>query len=447
MQLRRGARRLDDYGRFGDELVAHLTPEEAAYLKQRGGSATRNPITGLLEFFDASGIGGPGNSVGSSGPAGTGETSAGTPGSASSGPSGGTGASNPGPGGQASEGRAGPGPGASPSAGAAEGEGANDSGDTGLGGPGVTDTGSGLGGNPTGIGGIGNNTTDISGVAPGGSNTQGRAGPASNADPGGTSDTATEAQAETVSKSFDTGFGPIAPAVNTPQFDQAVAQSQINAMANPEATTAIQGMIGAMPASGVVSTVGNISNALSEDSVNTGTIGGVAETLGLASAPGVEGVQSQANAAADAAAAAGGTSGGPGSSGGADPGGSGDSNNQANSSNTGQGSDADTTDEIMDDIFTADFNRNRFKYLGPPSNPTQYGFGSERVFYAARGGSPVQDPSGRVRGPGTAKSDSVPAMISKHEYVLPVETISMMGRGDYWNGIRQLEGLRAASQG
>jgi hypothetical protein len=38
-------------GRNGDSMLAHITPEEAQLLKDRGGSGTINPVTGLPEFF------------------------------------------------------------------------------------------------------------------------------------------------------------------------------------------------------------------------------------------------------------------------------------------------------------------------------------------------------------------------------------------------------------
>lgn len=38
-------------GRFGDSLLAHISPEEAALLMRLGGSGTLNPQTGLPEFF------------------------------------------------------------------------------------------------------------------------------------------------------------------------------------------------------------------------------------------------------------------------------------------------------------------------------------------------------------------------------------------------------------
>ena len=38
-------------GRYGDTMLAHITPEEAALLKARGGAGTINPQTGLPEFY------------------------------------------------------------------------------------------------------------------------------------------------------------------------------------------------------------------------------------------------------------------------------------------------------------------------------------------------------------------------------------------------------------
>ena len=55
MKTKQMAKRLAELGRGGDTLLAHITPEEARVLKARGGSGTRNPKTGLLEFFDDGG--------------------------------------------------------------------------------------------------------------------------------------------------------------------------------------------------------------------------------------------------------------------------------------------------------------------------------------------------------------------------------------------------------
>lgn len=46
------AQYLQGMGRNGDTMLAHITPEEAALLKQRGGAGTINPETGLPEFFN-----------------------------------------------------------------------------------------------------------------------------------------------------------------------------------------------------------------------------------------------------------------------------------------------------------------------------------------------------------------------------------------------------------
>ena len=44
---------LGSAGRRGDTLVAHINEREATALKRMGGSGSRNPTTGLLEFFNA----------------------------------------------------------------------------------------------------------------------------------------------------------------------------------------------------------------------------------------------------------------------------------------------------------------------------------------------------------------------------------------------------------
>ena len=46
------ARELPKYGRYGDDVVAHISSDEARMLQQMGGSGTINPSTGLPEFFN-----------------------------------------------------------------------------------------------------------------------------------------------------------------------------------------------------------------------------------------------------------------------------------------------------------------------------------------------------------------------------------------------------------
>jgi hypothetical protein len=49
--LKSKAQELAQYGRNGDTMLAHITPQEAGLLKAMGGSGTINPKTGLPEFF------------------------------------------------------------------------------------------------------------------------------------------------------------------------------------------------------------------------------------------------------------------------------------------------------------------------------------------------------------------------------------------------------------
>ncbi len=46
------AQALEKEGRRGDTILAHITKKEAARLKKEGGAGTKNPITGLPEFYD-----------------------------------------------------------------------------------------------------------------------------------------------------------------------------------------------------------------------------------------------------------------------------------------------------------------------------------------------------------------------------------------------------------
>lgn len=59
------------FGRKGDTMLAHITPTEAKLLKKHGGAGTKNPKTGLMEFWggdsddsDSPGTAGGGDSVG-----------------------------------------------------------------------------------------------------------------------------------------------------------------------------------------------------------------------------------------------------------------------------------------------------------------------------------------------------------------------------------------------
>src|SRR5690349_20803515 len=57
-QRQAAARSLAAQGMHGDSILAHITPAEALLLKAQGGAGTRNPQTGLLQFY-GSDVGGP----------------------------------------------------------------------------------------------------------------------------------------------------------------------------------------------------------------------------------------------------------------------------------------------------------------------------------------------------------------------------------------------------
>lgn len=46
------ARIVANQGRYGDTMLAHITPDEARMLRRQGGSGTINPVTGLPEYFN-----------------------------------------------------------------------------------------------------------------------------------------------------------------------------------------------------------------------------------------------------------------------------------------------------------------------------------------------------------------------------------------------------------
>ena len=62
--IKKTAEKLQQYGRNGDTMLAHITPQEADVLKRMGGSGTINPDTGLPEYFLGSIVGAATNLVG-----------------------------------------------------------------------------------------------------------------------------------------------------------------------------------------------------------------------------------------------------------------------------------------------------------------------------------------------------------------------------------------------
>jgi len=52
--LKKYAEEVRKAGRYGDTMLAHITPQEASILKLLGGSGSINPKTGIMEFYNAS---------------------------------------------------------------------------------------------------------------------------------------------------------------------------------------------------------------------------------------------------------------------------------------------------------------------------------------------------------------------------------------------------------
>src|SRR5579885_2805524 len=77
-------RALSTRGRYGDTLLAHISPAEALMLKRAGGAGTRNPKTGLPEFWAGGpGSDGSGGTIGGTDRGGLGANPGGTGGAAS----------------------------------------------------------------------------------------------------------------------------------------------------------------------------------------------------------------------------------------------------------------------------------------------------------------------------------------------------------------------------
>lgn len=86
----------------------------------------------------------------------------------------------------------------------------------------------------------------------------------------------------------------------------------------------------------------------------------------------------------------------------------------------------------------------------PQQDWTQYAFGPEQSFFNnvpqgyAHGGDvrPGKGHSPHVTGPGTGRSDDIPAVLSDGEYVMDAETVAMLGDGSNKAGADRLDELR-----
>jgi hypothetical protein len=78
-----------------------------------------------------------------------------------------------------------------------------------------------------------------------------------------------------------------------------------------------------------------------------------------------------------------------------------------------------------------------FNYVPQPPTGMAHGGPLE----AKRGGRPSRS-SFAVNGPGTGRSDDIPAVLSDGEYVIDAETVALLGDGSSKAGAKKLDDLR-----
>lgn len=100
--------------------------------------------------------------------------------------------------------------------------------------------------------------------------------------------------------------------------------------------------------------------------------------------------------------------------------------------------------EFTEQLPVYDFDRSRTQ--DDENDYYSYGAGPERSFYnqnTVPTPPPVQAARGQlVRGPGTGRSDDIPAQLSDGEYVMDAETVALLGDGSIDAGARKLDEMR-----
>jgi hypothetical protein len=122
----------------------------------------------------------------------------------------------------------------------------------------------------------------------------------------------------------------------------------------------------------------------------------------------------------------------------------------------GQANAAAAQEQFNRPLPQVEFNRQRISMQG---DPRRYGTQGGQQFFAnnqvptvaaARGGK-IEQPASQgalsqasryVGGPGTGRSDEIPALLSDGEYVIDAETVAMLGDGSSKAGAQRLDGFR-----
>jgi hypothetical protein len=415
--IRKMAQDLQKKGNNGDIILAHINPKEAKMLKRAGGSGTVNPKTGLLQFEDDSSAGDWAGSAGADGEGGGGASSSG----------------------------------ASGSDGGASGAGdwAGSAGADGMGGGGASTGGNGTGGDTSGgggggaedfagVGGLGPDygygspagpfagEFDGSGLAGEDKTGTGKSGPSKEGKQGYSKDDIDLEEAKNAPP------GPDAPAWNNP--DTPVANYFQNLVSNP------------------LSTAVNIGLSLGAMALNSTPFGGIASLARLGNT--VSGVFGGPTAGSAVAGAVGSPS---------------SSAQQGNQATAGQGNPngpGTATADVGQSPSMAMAQAPAALMGGPPDMGLEGGSSGVQPYYpprVAQGGGLVslatggqakapqgkQYFEGQVEGNGDGMSDEVPfdihnsnpkkALLSKDEYVLPADVVSMIGNGSSNAGSEEID--------
>jgi len=418
--IRKMAQDLQEKGNNGDIILAHINPKEAKMLKRAGGSGTVNPKTGLLQFEDGdSGAGDWAGSAGADGEGGGGASSSG----------------------------------ASGSDGGASGAGdwAGSAGSDGMGGGGASTGGNGAGGDTSGGGGN-DGSEDFAGVGGLGENYSygSPAGPFAGEFDGSGLAGEDKTGMEKSGPSKDGKQGYSKDDIDLEEAKNAPPGPDAPAWQNPD-TNYFQNLV-----SNPLSTAVNIGLSLGAMALNSTPFGGIASLASLGNT--VSGVFGGPTAGSA-------TFGGPstGQQGGLSATSQGQNNQNQQGNPNGPGT---ATPDVGQSPSMAMAQAPSAPMGGPPDMGLEGGSSGVQPYYpprVAQGGGLVslatggqakapqgkQYFEGQVEGNGDGMSDEVPfdihnsnpnkALLSKDEYVLPADVVSMIGNGSSNAGSEEID--------